>query len=48
MPPHPHHHHHAEAAAPTWSLLRLSAGTRLAGVGVLLVLLWTAIALVIR
>ncbi|GGK53828.1 hypothetical protein [Salinarimonas ramus] len=49
-----HHHHHetgparrAEAAAPTLSLLRLSAGQRLAGVGVAIVLLWAAILSVI-
>ncbi|MBB4041033.1 hypothetical protein GGR34_002696 [Microvirga flocculans] len=42
---HHHHHHHAHghramAAAPTFSLLRLSAGQRLAGAAVLLLGLW--------
>ena len=47
---HGHHHHHAHehpihahraiAAAPTFSLLRLSAGQRLARAGVVLVGLW--------
>ncbi len=47
---HGHHHHHAHAhhahahraiaAAPTFSLLRLSAGQRLAGAGFVLVGLW--------
>lgn len=42
---HGHHHHHAHehravAAAPTFSLLRLSAGQRLAGAAVLLAGLW--------
>jgi hypothetical protein len=38
-----HHHHHAHraiAAAPTFSLLRLSVGQRLAGSSVVLVGLW--------
>jgi hypothetical protein len=38
-----HHHHHAHraiAAAPTFSLLRLSVGQRLAGSAVVLVGLW--------
>ncbi len=39
-----HHHHspaaHATAAAPTLSLLRLSAGGRLAGAAVVLAGLW--------
>ena len=41
--PHDHHHHHAPrviAAAPTFSLLRLSAWGRLAGAGVGLGGLW--------
>jgi hypothetical protein len=41
--PHDHHHHHAPrviAAEPTFSLLRLSAGQRLAGAGVGLSGLW--------
>ncbi|MGP9819282.1 hypothetical protein ACTZWW_04645 [Salinarimonas sp. NSM] len=47
-----HHHRHdhaprARTAAPTLSLLRLSAGQRLAGVGVVLVVLWAAILSVI-
>jgi hypothetical protein len=42
---HGHHHHHthkhrAVAAAPTFSLLRLSVGQRLAGAAVLLAGLW--------
>lgn len=50
---HHHHGHHrhsahppaprARAAAPTASLLRLSAGGRFLGVGVVLALLWAAI-----
>jgi hypothetical protein len=39
----PHHHahaHHAVAAAPTVSLLRLSAWQRLAGAGAVLAALW--------
>ncbi len=40
---HRHHHHHAEAAQPTMSLLRMSALTRLAGAGAVLVLLWIAV-----
>ena len=39
MPPHAHHH----APAPRFSLLRLSIGTRLAGVGALIALLWLAV-----
>jgi hypothetical protein len=38
-----HHHHHAHraiAAAPTFSLLRLSVGQRLAGTAVALAGLW--------
>ncbi|MFL5136574.1 MAG: hypothetical protein ACJ8C6_18700 [Microvirga sp.] len=38
-----HHHHHAHramAAAPTFSLLRLSVGQRLAGSAVVLAGLW--------
>jgi hypothetical protein len=38
-----HHHshrHHASAAAPTFSLLRLSAAERLIGSGVILAVLW--------
>jgi hypothetical protein len=42
---HGHHHHHthehrAVAAAPTFSLLRLSVRQRLAGAAVLLASLW--------
>jgi hypothetical protein len=43
---HGHHHHHhthehrAIAAAPTFSLLRLSVGQRLAGTAVVLAGLW--------
>jgi hypothetical protein len=47
--PHDHHHHHAPraiAAAPTFSLLRLSAWERLAGAAVVLGLLWLLIVLV--
>jgi len=45
-----HHHHHAPraiAAAPTFSLLRLSAWERLAGAGILLAGLWLLILLVL-
>ena len=42
--PHDHHHHHHEhravAAAPTFSLLRLSVWQRLAGTGLALGVLW--------
>jgi hypothetical protein len=42
-----HQHHgsrsHASAAAPTFSLLRLSAAERLAGSGVVLVGLWVLV-----
>ena len=41
--PHHRHHHHAPravAAAPTFSLLRLSAWQRMAGALVLLAFLW--------
>jgi hypothetical protein len=34
------HEHRAIAAAPTFSLLRLSAGQRLAGAAVVLLALW--------
>jgi hypothetical protein len=42
---HHHHHHHTHehqvvAAAPTFSLLRLSVGQRLAGTAVVLAGLW--------
>ena len=42
---HGHHHHHAHehraiAAAPTFSLLRLSGGQRLIGAAALLLCLW--------
>jgi hypothetical protein len=40
---HGHHHHrasHVIAAAPTFSLLRLSAGQRLAGAAIVLGGLW--------
>ncbi|WP_349368953.1 hypothetical protein [Salinarimonas sp.] len=49
--PHGRHRHdhapRAHAATPTLSLLRLSAGRRLAGVGGALALLWIAILAVI-
>jgi hypothetical protein len=42
--PHDHHHHHhkhrAVAAAPTFSLLRLSAWQRLAGAALALGVMW--------
>ena len=45
--PHPHHHHdpgHAHpSAAVAPSLLRLSAGQRLAGAAVMIALLWGAV-----
>jgi hypothetical protein len=46
---HRHHHHapRAIAAAPTFSLLRLSAWERLAGAGILLAGLWLLILLVL-
>lgn len=48
---HPHgrrgHEHAPRAHAATLSLLRLSAGQRLAGVGAALALLWVAILAVI-
>jgi len=47
---HHHHHHHAPraiAAAPTFSLLRLSAWGRLAGAAVLLGALWVLVVLVL-
>jgi hypothetical protein len=34
------HEHRAIAAAPTFSLLRLSAGQRIAGAAVVLLVLW--------
>jgi hypothetical protein len=37
---HDGHVHHAQAANPTLSLLRLSAGERLLGTGLVLGLLW--------
>ena len=40
--------HHAEAAAPTLSLLRLSAVQRLAGASVGVVALWALVLWVIR
>ena len=45
---HGHHHHHphahrAIAAAPTFSLLRLSAGQRLAGAAAVLAGLWVLV-----
>jgi hypothetical protein len=40
--------HHAEAAAPTLSLLRLSAMQRLAGAAVGLVVLWALVLWAIR
>ncbi|WP_114946433.1 hypothetical protein [Microvirga calopogonii] len=46
---HGHHHHHhsqehrAVAAAPTFSLLRLSVGQRLAGTAVVLAGLWVLV-----
>ncbi len=44
---HDHHHRHVHsrpaAAAPTMSLLRLSAAARLGGVAVLLALLWASV-----
>jgi hypothetical protein len=45
-----HHHHHpvrAVAAAPTFSLLRLSAWERMAGAGVVLGVLWCLVLLVL-
>jgi hypothetical protein len=48
MVPEPHSHvRHAAAAAPTLSLLRLSAGERLIGAGVLAGLLWVLVLLTI-
>jgi hypothetical protein len=50
MAHHHHHHHHAPravAAAPTFSLLRLSAWERLAGAGLLLSGLWLLVFLVL-
>jgi hypothetical protein len=47
---HHHHHHHAPraiAAAPTFSLLRLSAWERLAGAGIALGGLWLLVFLVL-
>ena len=41
------HAHHAVAAAPTFSLLRLSAGQRLAGAGVILAGHWLLVFLVL-
>ena len=46
----PHHHHahsHATGLTPGWSLLRLSAATRLGIAGVLAAVLWGATLLVI-
>ncbi|HEX8664004.1 MAG TPA: hypothetical protein VF744_08250 [Beijerinckiaceae bacterium] len=49
MVPEPHPHaRHATAAAPTVSLLRLSAGQRLIGAGVLAGVLWVLVLLTIR
>jgi hypothetical protein len=47
--PHGHRHHapRARASAPTVSLLRLSAGQRLAGASAALAVLWLAILSVI-
>ncbi|MGO4573523.1 hypothetical protein [Microvirga sp. 2TAF3] len=46
-----HHDHqhapHAVAAAPTFSLLRLSAWERIAGAGVVLAILWLLVFLVL-
>lgn len=55
MKPHEHHHHHhaghhaphAVAAAPTFSLLRLSALERMAGAGLMLAVLWLLVLLVL-
>lgn len=47
-PPVHDHAPRARASAPTVSLLRLSAGIRLAGVAVLIVLMWLAILATIR
>ena len=46
--PHSHHHHEhrAIAAAPTFSLLRLSAWGRLAGAAAILGALWLLVFLV--
>ena len=40
---HPHHHAPARAAAPTLSLLRMSAGVRLLGAAVLIGALWVLV-----
>jgi hypothetical protein len=40
---HPHAHRHATPVEPGFSLLRLSAVERLAGVGVIAALLWLAV-----
>jgi hypothetical protein len=46
---HDHHHHapRAIAAAPTFSLLRMSAWERLTGAGILLGVLWLLILMVL-
>ncbi len=41
--PHSHAHRHATPVEPGFSLLRLSAAERLAGVGVVAALLWLAV-----
>lgn len=45
-----HHHHHSRGpiVAPPWSLLRLSAGQRLAGAGVLSAVLWALVFWAVR
>jgi hypothetical protein len=49
MTGHQHHHvqSHATAASPTFSLLRLSAGQRLAGAGIVLAGLWCLVLMVL-
>jgi hypothetical protein len=37
------HHHHAVSTQPHFSLLRLSAAERLAGVSILIAALWAAV-----
>ncbi|MFN3687932.1 hypothetical protein [Salinarimonas sp.] len=53
MSPAPHHHGHEHAprpraAAPTLSLLRMSAGMRLAGASAIVLLVWLAILATVR
>ncbi|WP_230531429.1 hypothetical protein [Microvirga roseola] len=42
-----HHEHRAIAAAPTFSLLRLSAGQRLAGAAAVITGMWLLVFLVV-